>query len=46
MKVDAALQFVPKNTDPKEFKNLQKQVGSGVPLAEGGGGGQKQHHPA
>ncbi|XP_043224582.1 protein hu-li tai shao-like isoform X2 [Amphibalanus amphitrite] len=26
IKVDAALQFVPKNTNPKEFKQLQQQI--------------------
>lgn len=26
VKIDAALQFVPKNTNPKEFKKLQQQV--------------------
>jgi adducin len=26
VKIDDSLQFVPKNTDPKEFKNLQKQI--------------------
>lgn len=26
VKIDAALQFVPKNTNPKEFKLLQQQV--------------------
>lgn len=25
-KIDSALQFVPKNTNPKEFKQLQQQV--------------------
>lgn len=28
MKIDGALQFVPKNTNPKEFKQLQQQVSS------------------
>lgn len=26
VKIDGALQFVPKNTNPKEFKQLQQQV--------------------
>ncbi|XP_067003897.1 protein hu-li tai shao isoform X2 [Anabrus simplex] len=26
VKIDAALQFVPKNTDPREFKKLQQQI--------------------
>lgn len=26
VKIDSALQFVPKNTNPKEFKKLQQQV--------------------
>lgn len=26
VKIDSALQFVPKNTNPREFKKLQQQV--------------------
>lgn len=26
VKIDGALQFVPKNTNPKEFKQIQQQV--------------------
>jgi len=26
VKIDSALQFVPKNTNPKEFKQIQQQV--------------------
>lgn len=32
VKIDAALQFVPKNTNPKEFKKLQQQVSSFLKL--------------
>lgn len=29
VKIDGALQFVPKNTNPKEFKQIQQQVSVG-----------------
>lgn len=30
VKIDSALQFVPKNTNPKEFKQIQQQVSTNI----------------
>jgi hypothetical protein len=35
VKIDGALMFVPKNTNPKEFKRLQQQVSQRSSLVEG-----------